>query len=129
MVTITADGTSTAAKPALNIPRSSTSLTVKVIDVANISNVPASALFTPPVPGYTIAAPAPSFVFLLEHPSGQKVLFDLGIRKDWENLSPATVERFKKLGHKPSAEKNISEVLDEAGVGKQSINAVIWRRV
>jgi hypothetical protein len=118
---------STAAKPNLDIPSSSTSVIVRVIDVANISNVPADAVLTPSVPGYTTLTTAPSFVFLLEHPSGQKVLFDLGVRKDWENLAPAIVERFKKVGHKPSATKNVSEVLDEAGVGKDSIKAVIWR--
>lgn len=111
----------------LNIPLSSTCVTVKIIDVANVANVPAEALFTPPVRGFTTVPTAPSFVFLLEHPSGHKVLFDLGIRKDWENLPPAIVERFRVVGHQPSAEKNVSEVLDEAGVEKESIDAVIWR--
>lgn len=113
--------------PALNIPSSTTAVSVKIIDAANISNVPAHALFTPGVSGFTVVNDAPSFSFLIEHPSGAKVLFDLGIRKDWENLSPAIVERFKVVGHQPRADKNISEILDEAGIGKQSINAVIWR--
>ncbi|KAK5064638.1 hypothetical protein LTR84_000472 [Exophiala bonariae] len=113
-------------KPKLNIPASSVSISVKIIDASTISNVPAHALVTPMVPGYKTASPAPSYCFLLEHPSGQKVLFDLGIRKDWQNLAPAIVERFKKVGHQPSAEKNISEVLDDAGVGKENVNAVIW---
>lgn len=112
---------------ALNVPSSSVSVSVKIIDIATISNVPAAFLFTPPISGIKTLAPAPSFVFLLEHPSGQKVLYDLGIRKDWQNLAPEITERFKELGHKPSVEKNISEVLDESGIGKESINAVIWR--
>ena len=110
-----------------SVPPSSTSVTVKIIDVSTISNVPADALFTPPVPGIKYVSPAPSFCFLIEHPSGQKVLYDLGIRKDWENLAPAIVSRFKKVGHQPSVEKNISELLDESGIGKEKINAVIWR--
>ena len=113
----------------LRIPASSVTIAVKIVDVSTISNAPAYALFTPPVPGYTTAPPSPSFVFLLEHPSGRKVLFDLGIRKDWQNLAPAIVERIAQIGHKPSAEKNVSEVLDEAGVGKENIEAVIWRYV
>lgn len=113
--------------PNLNVPSSSVTVSVKIIDASTIANVPAHALFTPLIPGFKIAAPSPSYCFLLEHPSGQKVLFDLGIRKDWQNLAPAIVDRFKVVGHKPSAEKNISEILDEAGVGKENINAVIWR--
>ena len=115
------------AKPRLQVPASSVSISVKIIDASTISNVPADALFTPSVPGYKTAGACPSFCFLLEHPSGQKILFDLGIRKDWENLAPAIVERFKKVGHQPSADKNVSEILDESGVGKGNITAVIWR--
>lgn len=111
----------------MNIPSSSVSVSVKIIDVSTIDNVPAQAIFTPPVPGIQTLAPAPSFCFLLEHPSGQTVLFDLGIRKDWHNLAPAIVERFKKVGHKPSVEKNIADLLDEAGTGRENVNAVIWR--
>ncbi|KAL6252643.1 hypothetical protein RBB50_000362 [Rhinocladiella similis] len=109
----------------LHIPPSSTSVTVKVIDIASVNNVPSHALFTPTVKGIDVHN-APSFCFLIEHPSGQKVLFDLAIRKDWENLSPAITERLKKVGHRPVVEKNASELLDESGIGKNSINAVIW---
>ena len=111
----------------LKIPASSTSVSVKIIDVSTISNVPAHALFTPAVPGFDVATDAPSFSFLIEHPSGAKVLFDLGIRKDWQNLPTAITERFEKVGHRPSVQKNVSEVLDEAGIGKENIQAVIWR--
>jgi hypothetical protein len=127
MAGVPKNNTSDILKPRLNVPPSSVSISVKIIDASTISNVPADALFTPPVPGFKTARASPSFSFLLEHPSGQKVLFDLGIRKDWQNLAQAIVERFKKVGHQPSAEKNVSEILDEAGVGKENINAVIWR--
>lgn len=97
-----------------------------------VSNVAAGALFTPPVPGFKTTSASPSLCLLLEHPpSDQKVLFDHGIRKDWQNLAPAIVERFKRVGHLPSAEKNVSGSLnDKAGVGKENnSNAVIWRYV
>ena len=115
------------AHATLNIPPSSSTVNVKMIDVSTIAGIQAKALFQPPVPGFDLINPAPSLVFLLEHASGQKVLFDLGIRKDWEKLDPAIVERFAAHGHKVSVEKGISEVLDEAGTGKDNINAVIWR--
>ncbi|KAK5003623.1 hypothetical protein LTR60_006778, partial [Cryomyces antarcticus] len=40
----------------------------------------------------------PAFSFLIEHSSGKKVLFDLGVRKDFENLAPHIVEMAKKGG-------------------------------
>jgi hypothetical protein len=113
----------------VGIPPSSSTVNVSIIDVCTISNVPVDALYTPPIPGLKYLAPAPSFCFLIEHASGKKVLYDLGIRKDWENLSPRIVERFKKVGHRPQVKKNVSEVLDEGGTGKDRINAVIWRLV
>ena len=127
MMTNSADGDRNVTKPALNIPASSSTVSVKIIDISTIANVPMHALVTPQVSGIQVAEDAPSYSFLIEHPSGQKVLFDLGIRKDWHNLAPAIVERFKKVGHRPMAKKNVSEILDESGIGKDSIQAVIWR--
>ena len=126
-IEMVATSSNTAARPNLGIPSSSTSVSVKIIDVSTISNVPAAVLFTPPVPEFETLAPVPSFCFLLEHPNGQKLIFDLGIRKDWQNLAPSIVERFRKVGHQPSVEKNVAEVLEESGIETVNINAVIWR--
>ena len=116
-----------APRSALTIPPSTTIIDVKVIDVCTIAGVPAKALFQPPIPGFDVINPAPSFVFLLEHPSGQKLLFDLGIRKDWENLESTIVERLKHHGYQVGVEKGIAEYLDEARIGKENVNAIIWR--
>lgn len=117
----------TAIAPSITFPSSSTTIDVKIIDVCTISGVPAKNLFVPPVPGFEIAPPSPSLVFLLEHPSGKKLLFDLGIRTDWENLSPAIVERVKSHGYGIEVQKGLAELLDEAGVGRENIDTVIWR--
>ena len=127
MAATQSNGSANAAHAALNIPQSTSTINVKMIDVSTIAGIPAKTLFQPVVPGFDLINPAPSLVFLLEHASGQKALFDLGIRKDWENLDPAIVERFGTHGHKVSVEKGVSEVLDEAGIGKDNIDAVIWR--
>ena len=121
------NGNSAATSLALNIPPSSTAIKVKLIDLCSIAGIPAKGLFRPPVPGFEIIQPAPSLVFLLEHPSGQRLLFDLGIRKDWENLNPAIVERAAQHGHQISVLKNVSEFLVEGGIRRESIDAVIWR--
>ncbi|OQV00217.1 hypothetical protein CLAIMM_05745 [Cladophialophora immunda] len=124
--TVLANGASAKVKVPLNIPSSSTSVSVKLIDVSSISNVAAEKLYAPQVTGYRTCKPVPSFSFLIEHPSGTKVLFDLGIRKDWQNMTPAIVKRIKECGYQPSSEKDVSEVLGEGGIDKDNINAVIW---
>lgn len=70
----------------------------------------------------------PSYSFFIQHSSGKHILFDLGIRKDWENLSPNLVEKFKEKKWGLGAEKNVSEILTENGVDVKSgaIDAVIW---
>lgn len=70
----------------------------------------------------------PTYAFFIEHPSGQRVLFDLGIRKDWENYPPRLVNHFKDKGWDVGAKKNTSEILQENGVDVEAgaIDAVIW---
>lgn len=70
-----------------------------------------------------------AFAFLIEH-NGQKLLFDLGVRKDWEVSSPPTLADPMKLGGwKVEVEKNVSEVLQDNGTSLSSIDAIIWRYV
>lgn len=72
----------------------------------------------------------PAFSFLITHPDGKHILFDLGVRRDWENMAPAVVERIKKGGWGINIEKDVAEILDnsmqEVGVGSQQIDAIIW---
>lgn len=70
----------------------------------------------------------PSFSFLIQHPSGRRVLFDIGTRKDWENLPPAVLRIFKEHSLAANVQKNVSEILEEHGfaVSKGAFEAVIW---
>lgn len=60
--------------------------------------------------------------FLIEHQaSGKKVLFDLGVRKDYWNL-PVTIQ--KRLGDvipSLSVDKDATEILEEKGIPLKSI--------
>ncbi|KAF2500167.1 Metallo-hydrolase/oxidoreductase, partial [Lophium mytilinum] len=69
---------------------------------------------------------APSYSTLIEHPSGRKLLFDLSVRKDWENLSPAITAMNEQIGTKIEAEKGVSDVLSENGINPSEIESVIW---
>lgn len=63
----------------------------------------------------------------MEHPSGRKLLFDLGVRKDWENWAPKVLEI---LSHAPDAKnevrQGVREQLEEHGVPGSSIEGIIW---
>ncbi len=68
-----------------------------------------------------------NFAFLIEH-NGQKLLFDLGVRKDWEASSPPSLVGPMKLsGWNVEVEKNVSETLQDNGTSLDSIDAIIWR--
>lgn len=99
-----------------------------VIDTTSwIGNIPIKWFITPTNKGHE-RLEAPCHSFLIEHPSGRKLLFDLGVRKDWENLSPATVNMLKALETKVSNryDKGVRAILEEHGVPGASIEGIIW---
>ena len=142
--------------PNLNIPKSLSTVKVSVIDsyVApllillskkNISkgspvltymqscpsyrtarlSLPFSHFLTPTLKGKERIG-GPAYSTLIEHPSGRKVLFDLGVRKDWENMAPKIVETAKKAAWSIKVEKNVAEILEENGLRPADIEAIIW---
>jgi hypothetical protein len=69
--------------------------------------------------------------FLLISPSGRKVLFDAGARRDYWNYSPMIVERFRKGVNVGGmrVEKGVHDILIDSGLELDEIDAVIWRFV
>lgn len=59
--------------------------------------------------------------------SGRTLLFDLGVRRDWENLAPRVVERVRGRRWQVSVEKGVGEILEEGGVRKGDVEGIIWR--
>ncbi|KAK3935555.1 metallo-beta-lactamase superfamily protein [Diplogelasinospora grovesii] len=106
------------------VPPGSCSVGVRVIDTTSAITVPLD-MVTPVIKGHEILQ-CPSFAFLIEHPSGRKLLFDLGVRKDWENLPPVVVNHIKQDGWKLSVRQGVHEILDEHGVAAKDIEAIIW---
>ena len=68
----------------------------------------------------------PCYCFLITHPSGRNLLFDLGVRKDWENYAPALVSRIKQGGWGVSVEKDVATILEENGIQGKDIEGIIW---
>lgn len=115
-------------KPDLKVPLSHADSTVRVriIDTtSHIEGLAAAPFLAPVFPGLTELS-APSFSFLIEHPSSRLLLFDLGVRKDWQNLPPAITERIKAVKCTVKVQKGVREQLEEHGVDMAKIEGIIW---
>jgi hypothetical protein len=115
--------------PHLDIPESQVSVTVRILDTGARASVAAAVFLDPVILGHELLANSPAYPFLIEHESGFKVLFDLGFRKDWQNYAPTLLKMFDSASITIEAEKDVVDVLEEGGVRKEEINAVIWRHV
>lgn len=87
----------------------------------------APMILDPAIPGHDIFQ-CPAYSFLIEHPSGRKILYDLGTRKDWENLPPLVQDLLKHHDLSIKVEKNVADILQENGipVSDGAIEALIW---
>lgn len=111
----------------LQVPKSSVTITTKIIDLSTIASSNANSLFHPPIEGVEQIRPVPALSFLLEHPSGQKVLFDLGVPKNIDSLGPEVADRLRRVGHRVEVKKDVVDALEENNIKRDEINAVIWR--
>jgi glyoxylase-like metal-dependent hydrolase (beta-lactamase superfamily II) len=109
----------------LDIPHSTSIVTVSIIDATLRMSFPIRPFFTPIVAGVE-QLEANAYSFLIEHPNGQKLLFDLGARTDFESNAPAVVQRLKSFGLTPVIEKDVATILEEGGMNLLDISAVIW---
>lgn len=56
----------------------------------------------------------PSLSFLIEHHSGKRVLFDLGVRHDWQKLP--SYPKFRKMAWGITVQKDVARVLEESNI-------------
>jgi len=114
----------------LAIPASDAFVEVKLFDIGAPPNVPIevpAALFLSPVLSGHERLSAPMFASLIEHgTTKQRVMFDLGPRKDAENSPPSISDTVKNGAVKVTVEKDVTEQLVEGGVSLETISAVIW---
>ncbi|KAG8165132.1 hypothetical protein KVR01_005407 [Diaporthe batatas] len=112
--------------PDLHLKPSSAIVGVRIINTTSWISLPTKLFFGPHIKGFDQLS-VPSYSFLIEHPSGRKLLFDLGVRKDWENLSPVTLGMIEQIRPaKIDAKKGVREQLEEHGVSGSSIEGIIW---
>ncbi|KAN0117651.1 Beta-lactamase-like protein [Hyaloscypha variabilis] len=114
------------APPDLKIPASNTTVNVRIIDTTSqIDGIAVSEFIQPSIKGHTYLS-CPAFSFLIEHPSSRSLLFDLGVRKDHENLAPRIVKRLTDGGWKVVVKQGVREQLEANGVDGKSIEGIIW---
>ena len=117
----------TAVPPPLEIPGSSVCVAVRIIDTGARLSGPTPTVVQPSYPGHEYLTNMPALPFLIEHASGKKVVFDLGIRKDWQNFSPTTMKAWHSAGVQCKGAKAVVDDLEEGGVKKEEIDSVSWR--
>jgi hypothetical protein len=90
-----------SSMPPIDVPKSCSTVSVSIIDTtAWAYKIPCETLFYPRFKGLkTFDLYSHAFLITHEHhDSKRRLLFDLGIRKDWQNLVPDMVQKLKKWG-------------------------------
>jgi glyoxylase-like metal-dependent hydrolase (beta-lactamase superfamily II) len=110
----------------LNIQPSNSTVRLRAIDAKTQMCVSSKGFIQPIIPGFEILN-LTSITFLVEHLTLQKkILFDCGARKDFENFSPRIKERLNLNVKGLKIEKDVHEIVQEAGVGLEELDATIW---
>ncbi|KAH7028442.1 metallo-beta-lactamase superfamily protein [Macrophomina phaseolina] len=116
--------------PNLHIPHSHNTVTVSIIDTtSHMSKFPSWTFVEPQIPGFT-EMDVRAFSFLIQHASSgnryDTLLFDLGVRKDWENCPTSFVEGIKQAGCKIEVEKDVATILRENGQALTDVGGIVW---
>lgn len=107
----------------LNLPKSENVVRVRIVDTKCHLTIRAESFIEPTQQGQDYLE-VPDLAFLIEHEtSGQKLMFDLGVRKDYWNLPPVVLGRMGGGVNIPSlrVDKDATEVLEENGIGLADI--------
>ncbi|KAI1333876.1 beta-lactamase-like protein [Xylariaceae sp. FL0016] len=112
----------------VDIPSSSACVEVSIINGGWGHGLPCGSWFDPAFKGLDTFSLC-SYAFLVTHDDGarrRQVLFDLGIRKDWQNLVPRVTKLFKMHDARVVVEDDVSDILEKNGVDLNGIEAIVW---
>ncbi|KAJ3122312.1 hypothetical protein HK100_012049 [Physocladia obscura] len=98
---------------------------VRIIDSTASIEIPVDRFLQPKIAEHSHLK-CPAFSFLIEHRSGKKVLFDLGVKKEWRQLAPVVAQRLEAFDWIRDVQYEVGEILEHHGVTKSSIDAIIW---
>ncbi|OAL44448.1 Metallo-hydrolase/oxidoreductase [Pyrenochaeta sp. DS3sAY3a] len=110
----------------ITIPASESTVRLCAIDAKTQMSVSSKGFIEPILPGFEILN-LTSITFIVEHQKlNKKVLFDCGARKDLENFSPRIKERLNLNVRGLKIEKDVHEIIQEAGIKLEEVDAMIW---
>ncbi|KAL2167187.1 hypothetical protein VTG60DRAFT_1599 [Thermothelomyces hinnuleus] len=115
-----------APAPELNIPDSNCTVDVRVLDTGTMVYLKPELFWQPKLEGFD-GIHAPIYCFLVSH-GNRHVVFDLGVRPDWENYAPRVVSLIKATTTVTVA-TDIATMLNEnssLGIRAEDVEAVIW---
>lgn len=112
------------AAPDLQIPHSTNTVDVRVIDTQTLLRLNPKLFWQPSLDGFD-GLEAPVYCFLITH-GDTHIVFDLGVRPDWENYPPNIVSLIKATTNITDG-KSVASILDESEViNSKAVSAVIW---
>ncbi|KGO54840.1 hypothetical protein PEX2_090930 [Penicillium expansum] len=115
------------SSPNFTVPPGDQSVKIRIIDsTTRIGNLKLGFLMEPPMEGMECMTPLPAWSFLIEHPSGQKILYDLGVPKDLNSFPPIVCQSFKEQGWEIDVKEEVVDTLRKHGVMANEISAIIW---
>ncbi|KAG9254020.1 uncharacterized protein F5Z01DRAFT_111728 [Emericellopsis atlantica] len=123
-----ASTTSTKEYVLPKLPASMSDATVDVSIIDTTSNIICpSAAFMEPIDFGLETMVVPAFSFMVRNTKSHRaVLFDLGVRKDWQNLPAPMLARLKNFGFVIETEKGVRDILEEHGQDTSATEAIIW---
>jgi hypothetical protein len=105
----------------VTFPKSERTVRVRMLDTTTLMTVNARSFIEPVQPGHEIVN-ITDVAFLVENETtGQKVMFDLGVRKDYWNFPAVLQRRLGTVIPGLRVDKDVSEILEEKGIGLDSI--------
>ncbi len=101
---------------------------VRIIDTTSrIDKLPLTFLMRPALEPLEYMPTLPSWSFLIEHPSGHKAIFDLGMPKNIKDLAPLVSDDDRFDDWDIRSPKEVIDVLAENSIPASQINSAIWR--
>jgi len=114
-----------SAIPFLPLPEGPATCTVHPL-VNSTLTIPEAFVLTP-YSSPTAAYRVPAVSFLIQHqPSGKKLMYDLGVRKDWQTAFPSGVMEMARDLWDAEALVDTAELLKAGGVDPESVDAIVF---
>ncbi|CAK7233732.1 hypothetical protein SBRCBS47491_008711 [Sporothrix bragantina] len=110
----------------LGVPISNATARVRMVDTTGVMLVKSAPFIQPVQKGHETLSLYVA-AFLIDHPpSGRKIMFDLGVRKDYWTLPASLQKRLGTVIPGLRIDKDTTEILQEQGIALNDISSVVW---